>query len=124
VNEPDAGQQTLAGVQVGTKEGLAAAAQRLLERTIPNVPPSDPEHDPDPNVSLRDLGHVEEHDDGTVSVIFDGPYAAKIHEAQQFHHPRGGKAKFLEDELKAMLHDIPGLVAGEVHKHLSPRRRR
>ncbi len=40
--------------------------------------------------------------DRVVAVIsFNTPYAAYQHEGIGFRHPRGGKAKYLEDPLKA-----------------------
>ena len=36
----------------------------------------------------------------TATVSFNTPYAAVQHEDTSFRHPRGGKAKYLEDPLK------------------------
>lgn len=35
------------------------------------------------------------------SVTFSTPYAARQHEELTYRHPKGGKAKYLEDPLKA-----------------------
>lgn len=37
----------------------------------------------------------------TATISFNTPYAAIQHEDTSFRHPRGGKAKYLEDPLKA-----------------------
>lgn len=61
--------------------------------------------------TLRASGVVEmeEHARGALpghaivaTVSFNTPYAARQHEEITWKHPRGGKAKYLEDELKAM----------------------
>lgn len=38
----------------------------------------------------------------TAEVSFDTVYAARQHEEITWRHPKGGKAKYLEDNLKAM----------------------
>lgn len=47
---------------------------------------------------------------GDVVVAFSTPYAARQHEETTWEHPRGGKAKYLEDNLKAQ--------AGNYRRHL------
>jgi hypothetical protein len=74
-------------------------AEELLERAKAEVPVL--------TGQLRDSGHIRPGPDidgtGTYEVVFDTPYALKQHEAQHFEHPKGGKAKYLEDPLKEML---------------------
>ena len=56
--------------------------------------------------TLRGSGSVEvtETFNGvSVEVSFSTPYAAVQHEETSFHHPKGGKAKYLEDPLKEMI---------------------
>ena len=102
---------------------LDALGQMLKARVIPNIPPSDPERDPDPNYSLRD--HVEVRRYGnTVSVAVEGDYAVKIHENMQMHHPRGGGPKFLEREATAMVRVMEGMLAGEIARTFTGGRRR
>jgi hypothetical protein len=102
---------------------LEAAGQLLKARVIPNIPPTDPQHDPDPNYSLRD--HVEVRRYGnTVSVAVEGPYAVKIHENMQMQHPRGGGPKYLEREATAFVRELEGMLAGEVARTFATGRRR
>lgn len=55
--------------------------------------------------TLRGSGSVdvdERANSASVEVTFSTPYAARQHEEVTWDHPRGGKAKYLEDNLKAM----------------------
>lgn len=113
--------EILARVKLGKDAGLEEAAQRVGAGAAMNAPPTDPADDPNPERTLQRDWHVDELPGGGVRVVFDGPYAAKHHEAQHFEHPRGGKPKFLEDELKAVVPDLPRIVAGEVRKRLRAR---
>jgi len=52
-------------------------------------------------VSGQDTGSGEGARRGVVGVVaFNMPYALVQHERLDFHHPKGGKAKYLEDNLK------------------------
>jgi hypothetical protein len=111
-------------VQQGAQAGLLAFAHLVLAGAEAGAPPDPPpDEDPDPSVSLRKSGRVHEHPDGTVTVGFYTPYAAKQHEAIHFKHPRGGHAKFLENALKAELARFDNVVAAEVRARLQGRRR-
>ena len=80
--------------QVGV-ESMLAVAQVIKQLVQADLPVGDPAVDPDPSYALRD--HVDIDVVGNmVTITVEGPYAVKLHEAQQFRHPRGGKAKFLE----------------------------
>jgi hypothetical protein len=55
--------------------------------------------------TLRGSGAVkitEKLDGVEAEISFDTPYAARQHEEVTYRHPKGGKAKYLEDPLKAM----------------------
>lgn len=106
----------------GAQEGLARAGVELLRAGQADVPVGDPQEDPDPSVSLAASGNVEVYEH-TVVVAFETAYAAKQHEAQHFEHPRGGRSKYLEANLKAVIPRLEGIVAGEVHKRMRGRRR-
>lgn len=45
-------------------------------------------------------GSVGKNAEPEATIGFSVPYAMKQHEEVGYHHPRGGKAKFLEDALK------------------------
>lgn len=106
----------------GGTEGLLQAARRIKNRADQNLPVGDPAVDPDPALSIKDSGYIEVHG-RVVEIGYRAPYSAKQHEDQHLKHPRGGGPKFLE---RALLEEIPRLddiVAGEVRKNLSGRRR-
>ncbi len=99
----------------GARDALEEAAEQVRAAAARDIPKGDPAADPDPAFALREHGRVEMSPDGLyVTVRFDGPYAAWQHENQHAEHPRGGKAKFLEDNLKELLPRLQNIVAGEV----------
>jgi hypothetical protein len=106
----------------GAARALVDAAGDVLREAEALAPPTPPGYDPHPDITLKLEGHIEIENDGrSVRVIFDGPYAAKQHEAQHFDHPHGGKAKFLETPLKAIIPWLPRIVASEVRARIQAR---
>jgi hypothetical protein len=64
--------------------------------------------------TLRASGHVEIRetmDGATATISFATPYAARQHEETTWHHPRGGKAKYLEDQVLQRAPRIAKLMA-------------
>lgn len=57
----------------------------------------------------------------TVTVSFDEVYAAAQHEGIDFVHPRGGKAKYLEDQYKANLPRYEAALAAVVKRRTAER---
>ena len=103
-------------------EALREVAEDILRESDASLPVGDPADDPDPAFALVEHGHITFSEDGLVATIhYDGPYAAKLHEAQHFEHPRGGKAKFLADPTKAIVPRLDGIVAGKVRARLKGR---
>ena len=102
-------------LQDGAERGLREAAEQVLRAAAASVPVGDPDEDPHPNVSLAQSGEIHRDGDGFV-VSFNTPYAAKQHEDMRLKHPRGGKAKFLEDEIKAIVPRLEGIVGSEVKR--------
>lgn len=71
--------------------------------------------------TLRGSNYVEiQVDENSVSGRTGFPlvYAAAQHEGIEFHHPRGGKAKYLEDEYKARIHEFTPTIAAAVERTL------
>lgn len=69
--------------------------------------------------TLRGSGTSHVHEDGdtiSVEVSFATPYAARQHEEVSWKHPKGGKAKYLEDPLKAMSARYLAALAAAVKK--------
>ena len=80
------------------ERGLRVIGNDLQSRVVPEIPVEEG--------TLRGSAHVEiVRTPTSVSMIFsvDQPYAARQHESLGFHHPKGGKAKFIEDPFKQML---------------------
>jgi hypothetical protein len=103
----------------GASRGLAEIALKVLEAAKHGVPVGDPDVDPDPMVTLRESGRIEiEHGGRTALIVFDTPYAAKIHEDLHLHHPRGGGAKYLEGPTLQALPLLEGAIASEVRKNM------
>jgi len=97
----------------GTIEAVEEFANRVLDLAQANVPVGDPRVDPDPAVSLRRSGHIRRDGDGFI-IVFDTPYAAKVHEDQRLNHPRGGTAKYLEHAVQALSPMFEDMVASRV----------
>lgn len=65
--------------------------------------------------TLRRSGTVTEApQDNAVYISFNTPYAVKQHEDLTLNHPRGGKAKYLEDPFKRNAKKVERLVAQRV----------
>ena len=65
--------------------------------------------------TLRRSGTVTEApQENTVYVSFNTPYARRQHEDLTLNHPRGGKAKYLEDPFKRNAEKVEQLVAQRV----------
>jgi hypothetical protein len=69
--------------------------------------------------TLRRSGAVmDAPTEGVVYVSFNTPYAVKQHEDLTLNHPRGGKAKYLEDPFKRNVGQVQRLVADRVRQAL------
>jgi hypothetical protein len=69
--------------------------------------------------TLRGSGAVEVSEDSnsiSVEVSFSTVYAARQHEEVTWNHPKGGKAKYLEDPLKAMSQRYLAALAAAIRK--------
>ena len=70
--------------------------------------------------TLRRSGTVTEApQDNAVYISFNTPYAVKQHEDLTLKHPRGGKAKYLEDPFKRNAKKVERLVALRVKAALN-----
>ncbi|RJX18507.1 MAG: HK97 gp10 family phage protein [Ammonifex sp.] len=73
--------------------------------------------------TLRRSGAVTDAPtEGAVYVSFSTPYAVKQHEDLTLNHPRGGKAKYLEDPFKRNAAKVEKLVGLRVKKALKDAR--
>ena len=94
-------------VNSGSKSGLTAALEHLLEESRRVVPIEEGTLSRSGKVSV-----TEDGDEGAVS--FDGPYAVAQHERLDFKHPNGRQAKYLEQPAHAEKATMTGLVAGAI----------
>ena len=76
-------------VLAGMRRGCRAGMETVLERAREKVPVD--------TGRLRDSGEVREEND-RVLVVFDTPYAERVHEDLAAYHPRG-QAGYLSDAL-------------------------
>jgi hypothetical protein len=56
------------------------------------------------------------------TISFNTPYAAYQHERTDLHHPRGGKAKYLEGPLKQFAPQMAPYIAARVRAKLATER--
>lgn len=89
----------------------------LLPMVLADLPVGDPEQDPDPQTSLAANTRVE-RDGQVVRIVIDTPYAAVQHYAP-YQHPRGGRARFLEDNLQAVSGQVERVLAAAVRRRLA-----
>ena len=69
--------------------------------------------------TLRGSGKVDltvTPEGASVEVSFSTPYAARQHEEVTWKHPKGGKSKYLEDNLKAMAPRYLAALAAAIRK--------
>jgi len=104
----------LAKIKVGVREGLLLVGLDCLGKSVPDAPVD--------KGDLRGSGYLDyggtliargQKDGSTVrkgrphancpdvaEIGFGTPYAVRQHEELQWRHPKGGKAKYLEDVVK------------------------
>src|SRR3954463_8440664 len=111
-----------AWLEEGGRSALPAIGEELKRRAIELTPP-DPQRDPDPALRLRDDFKVRVYGD-FVSVSNENPYAVKQHEALQFDHPNGGRAKYLERPANEMAKELAAHFAEAIARERSGRTRR
>lgn len=116
--QPIRAEDLVAAMEEAGGDVLDFLGQQLKAMVIADLPVGDPSLDPDPAFSLRDHVVVRRYGN-TVSVAVEGPYAIKQHEAQQFGHPRGGRAKYLERNTTALIRVMQDRLQGEVARSFS-----
>lgn len=102
-------------------EGLDAleeyARTTLLAMIRAQLPVGDPDLDPDTSTSLADALTVR-RDGRQILIEIDTPYAAVQHYAA-YTHPRGGRARFLEDPLQIATGFIENVIGEAVRQRLA-----
>lgn len=118
--EPGIGRKLADLFRSAQDKAVRDLADEVLDRARRDAPPS-PEDDPDPSVNLREGGRVERVSEGVYDVVFDEPYAAKIHEDQRLKHPNGGGPKFLEKNVQIAAGRMPEKIAAGVRSTMRSR---
>ena len=102
-------------------EGLDAleefARSTLLPMIRAQLPVGDPEHDPNPAVSLEDALTVR-REGRQILIEIDTEYAAVQHYAA-YTHPRGGRARFLEDPVQVAAGFVENVIGEAVRQRLA-----
>ena len=89
------------------RQGLSLAAEHLLTASQAQVPVDEG--------TLRGSGTVSQDGD-TATVSYSTPYACRQHEELGWHHPKGGKAKYLEDPLHEEQTIIRHIIATQIRR--------
>lgn len=72
---------------------------------------------------LRGSGKVEDMPEEQATVIsFNEPYALRQHEELNYNHPKGGKAKYLEDPFNRNISKVNKLIKDRVKTALQKER--
>ena len=95
----------------GRNKGLRDAVEHLLGAALPLVPLLDG--------PLENSGTTSvDESKGTAAVSFDTPYAVIQHESLDFHHPRKGQAKYLEQPFNTEKPVMLALIAAAERRAL------
>jgi hypothetical protein len=100
----------------GADDAMRLIAHAVAAQADQNAPKGDPEHDPDPEVTLH--AEVEKDGDGYV-VIFREPYAAKQEFDLNLKHPRGGGPRYLQRAVAAIIPQVSGIIASQVDARMA-----
>lgn len=97
--------------RAGRNRGLRLATEHLLGAALPLVPQLD---------SILENSGATSVDEtaGKGAVTFDTPYAVVQHERLDFHHPRKGQAKYLEEPFTAEAEVMRALIAAQIRRSL------
>jgi hypothetical protein len=92
------------------KAASKAAAKRLAALSKPQVPV-------DTSALVKSL-RVASYGPTSASVSYNTPYAIYVHEDLAMNHPRGGKAKFLEDPLRENAKALGVIMSDVIRKSI------
>jgi len=107
------GSEAKAKAQMGAERGLYLWAEEVLTEATKQVPLD--------VGTLQDSGQAHAPEGGTLraAVSYNAPpYDIYQHEAMDWNHQRGRKAKYLEDPVNASKAKGPALVAREIKASL------
>lgn len=72
----------------------------------------------DDNGNVHQTGSIPSGTKPVIAVAFGTPYAVRQHEELEYKHPRGGKAKYLEDNVKKQASRYVRLIADRLKRQL------
>lgn len=104
------------------REAMLDGAERAVRVIVEDLVGAGQLEAPVETGHLRGSGHAEVDRRGDRVLgraRFSTPYAAKQHEETTYQHPTGGKAKYLEDPLKARLSRYNGAIARSVEREVA-----
>ncbi len=96
-------------IRSAVTEGVGKALHHILDVSNENVP-----------MDMGDLkrsGKVKQDGFGG-TITYDEEYAVAQHERLDFHHPKGGSAKYLESAMNTEASKVAEIVAREVRGRL------
>jgi hypothetical protein len=93
-----------------------AVRTELLPMVLGDMPVGDPRLDPDPAIAMRAETRVH-RDRNTARIVVNTEYAAVQHWSLN-QHPRGGKARFLEDNLKIFAARVEQIGGDAIRRRL------
>lgn len=102
--------------EAATREMVDAGTNALLEGAL-IVQEESAEEAPVDKGDLKGNASVDDsklQSEGKVLVDYNLPYAMDQHEGQEYNHPQGGKAKFLEDPFERLKPRIIDHVADAI----------
>lgn len=95
----------------GRNKGLRLAAEHLLGASLPLVPLRDSPLEQSGTASV-------DESKGKAAVSYDTPYAVVQHQRLDFHHPKKGQAKYLEQPFATEAEVMKGLIAAQIRRSL------
>lgn len=104
------GEQAAQLARAAAYQGLVAGGEHLLSESKAEVPI-------DQRI-LQNSGAVTPLPPDSVAVSYNTPYAVKQHEELSYNHPKGGKAKYLEDPYHREKNTIRKLIATTIRRAL------
>lgn len=103
------GAQATREVRKGAQEGLRLAAEHLLTKSVAQCPVNEG--------TLRRSAAVDISTDGMTAIVsYNTVYAARQHEELSWRHPKGGKAKYLEDPLHSEAQKMRRIIRTQIRR--------
>ncbi|MDU0864420.1 HK97 gp10 family phage protein [Actinomyces urogenitalis] len=99
--------QVAANMTAASTKALALGAEVLRAAAVEQTPVDEGTLRRSASVSI---------DKDVAAVSYNTPYAVRQHEELGYHHPKGGKAKYLEDALHENSDQIRAVIAEHIRR--------